>query len=102
MGGADSREETGSNDDKGDEWPKTDDVELWRWFALVDTKGASTDEDVSRAGTGKETWVASDDTSGTAEMLAGSRSTPRQRGGCSEHELDAATGGTGTNEVDVW
>ena len=58
MGGTDAREETGSNDDKGDGGPKTDHVDIGTWLATDDTKGVAMDDNISRVGKENETWVA--------------------------------------------
>ena len=58
-------------------------VDNGKWLATIDVEGTTTEEDISRGGKGKVTWVARGGTSGTTEMLAALGSSPRLRGGCS-------------------
>ena len=55
VGGIDAREEAGSNNDKGNGWPKTGAVDIGRWLTTVDTIGAATDDDISIVEGEKET-----------------------------------------------
>ena len=65
MGWSVAGEESGSNKDKGNGWPQTDDVDNGKWLATIDVEGTTTEEDISRGGKGKVTWVARGGTSGT-------------------------------------
>ena len=57
VGEADAREETGCNEEKGNGWPRTDDVDI-RQLAMVDVEGTATEEDICGGGKENLTWVA--------------------------------------------